>query len=668
MESSSSSSSSPSSDESLDHVMAVNPHSEPAKMEQIITEFFAKSLHIILESRCPYVSSRNYSGGGEQLLHSPSSSGSSSSSMRPRDKWFNLALRDCPAALENIDFWRQSNLEPMVVDVVLVQRPNNWDYGSGNSPRLALERNLSSKERFPFVWKSDSDEFDGGGGSEKVIERWVVQYESKKGCKEVYSSGSSNSKRSSSNSSHALYKKSILLLRSLYVTVRLLPAYKIFREINSSGQIRTFSLVHRVSSFVEPLVESEMQQFIFSPVDTSCGKLCVSLSYLPSISDTTSESSTPMSPQFIPDYVGSPLADPLKRLPSVPMPQYSPSSSPFGRRHSWSYDPSIASPPSALPTPSPTYSESRTSYSKFGTHRPPTSSRYPLETAQVHTKDTGYDEYLPSPNFSPSSSPSPPMHLPGSNNMLKILLRSDSAPVYIPTSRLGDAPLSSSKSGLPFSPPLRGTRPSLSLVERSSSILQSAITAGKCEMKYGCLVLVKNEIKTLNVLYLQEEDIARPSGVKISANSSPHKSSSRLSFEDSYDDSEFSGPFVVDDDDMMDPGSRPGSSDRSGNLGTPHDRLGPFTPRKSQDAAVGALVHMLKKAPPLRQDLSGSQNVCKASRPESSCSRIRDLAAGGVGSSSMASSRVKTTSDALEELKGYLDVKQLLLRQSGSKS
>ncbi|KAJ0840682.1 hypothetical protein HanPSC8_Chr14g0621701 [Helianthus annuus] len=608
--------------------MAVNPHSEPAKMEQIITEFFAKSLHIILESRCPFVSSHNYSG---EL------SSASAASMRPRDKWFNLALRDCPAALENIDFWRQSNLEPMVVDVVLVQRPVNWDYAS-NSPKLAFEQNLLSKDRFPVVWKSDSDEFWCDGHSEKVIERWIMRYESKKGCKE----GSSANKRSSTITSHALYKKSILLLRSLYVTVRLLPAYKIFREINSSGQIRSFSLVHRVSSSVEPLVrrdEAEMQQFTFTPVDTSCGKLCISLSYLPSISDTTSESSTPMSPQFITDYVGSPLADPLKRLPSASLPQYSPSS-PFGRRHSWSYDTRMASPPSALPSPSPTYSESRTLHSKFGSHRPPISSRYSsLEPAQVHTKDTGYDEYFPSPNFSPSPSPSPPV----GSNMLKVLLRSDSAPVYIPTSRLGDAPLYSNKTVLPFSPPLQATRPSLSLVERSLSI---PTTAGK-------------------LLSLRGEDTARPSGVKISSNSSPHKSSSRsfsrLSFEDSYDDSEFSGPFVVDDDDTLDPGSRPGSSDRSGNLGMQHERV------KSQDAAVGALVQMLKKAPPLQQDLNRSQYVSKTSRPEKSSNQIQDHpphASSNVSSFSRVSG-IKTTSDAMEELKGYLDVKQMLLKQSG---
>ncbi|KAJ0680610.1 putative HORMA domain superfamily protein [Helianthus annuus] len=330
-------------------IMAVNPHLELAKMEQIITEFFAKSLHIILESWCPFVSSRNYNS---ERLYSPSSSTSSFSNMRPRDKWFNLALRDCPSALENIDFWRQSNLEPMVVDVVLVQRPVNWD-SARSSPKVALERNLSSKDRFLVVWRSDSDEFGCDGYSEKIIERWIVQYDSKKGGKET----SSGNKRPNSTSSHALYKKSILLLRSLYVTVRLLPAYKIFREINSSRQIRSFSLIHMVSSSVEPLTRrdgAEMQPFTFTPVDTSNGKLCVSQLYLPSISNTTSESSTPMSPQFIPDYVGSPLADPLKRLPSLPMPQYSPSSSPFGRRHSWSYDASHASPPSALPSPSPT--------------------------------------------------------------------------------------------------------------------------------------------------------------------------------------------------------------------------------------------------------------------------------------------------------------------------
>ncbi|KAL8240320.1 hypothetical protein R6Q59_013675 [Mikania micrantha] len=121
--------------------------------------------------------------------------------------------------------------------------------------------------------------------------------------------------------------------------------------------------------------------------------------------------------------------------------------------------------------------------------------------------------------------------------MLTALLRSDSAPVYILASRIGDATLSSNKTILPYYPPLKVSRPSISLVERSSSI---PTTARK-------------------LLFPMEEEIARTSGMKISSNSSAHKSSSRsfsrLSFEDSYDDLEFSGPFVVDDDDTMDPSS-----------------------------------------------------------------------------------------------------------------
>lgn len=104
---------------------------------------------------------------------------------------------------------------------------------------------------------------------------------------------------------------------------------------------------------------------------------------------------------------------------------------------------------------------------------------------------------------------------------------------------------------------------------------------------------------------------------------------------------------------------RPGSSDRSGNLGTPYERSG--TPKKSQDAAVGALIQMLKKAPPLQQDLNPSQN--KPSRPQNSSNQIQDPLPSNMVSS--RASGIKTASDAFEELKVYTDMKQLLLKQSG---
>lgn len=461
-----------------------NSHSEAAKLEQIITEFYAKSLQIILESRSPYMSSRNYSG--EQAVSSPSSSSSSSSSVRPRDKWFNLALRECPAALDNIDLWRQSNLEPMVVDVILVQSPLESDQVNF-SLKKDVFRNLSMKERHPFCSNSDQEEFGCEGKSEKIIERWVVQYDSRK----VRDCSSSGSRRSSNSSLHVFYKKTILLLRSLYVTVRLLPAYKVYRELTSSGKILPFSLAHRVSSFVEPFTrreEAELQRFGFTPVDTPCGRLCLSVLYCPSVSDVSSESSTPMSPQVIHDYVGSPLADPLRRFPALPVAgstsHGSPSSSPFVRRHSWSYDIYRSSPPSASYSPSPTHSEAHASISNPSSRRfPPTClPPHPSEASLVHKKDTSFDEYYPSPAFtpspSPSPSPSPPIRIPGSH-LSTTLLRSESAPVNIPAAKFVNSPSVSNKQNVPPSPPLKTTRSSTSRTDKSLGLIQTGTAVEK---------------------------------------------------------------------------------------------------------------------------------------------------------------------------------------------
>ncbi|OMO55850.1 Autophagy-related protein 13 [Corchorus capsularis] len=634
-----------------------NTHTEAAKLEQIITEFFYKSLLIILESRSPYVSSRNYSG--EQLLSSPSSSSSSSSSVRPRDKWFNLALRECPSALENIDLCRQSSFEPLVVDVILEQKPLDWEPATF-SPKRDLVRNLLSKDKNSFFWNSDQEESGSETKSEKIIERWFVQHESRKGrdC-------NSGSRRSSSNTLCALYKKLILLLRSLYVTVRLLPAYKIFRDLNSSGQIRTLKLVPRVSSLVDSLTrkeEAEMQRFWFTPVETSCGRLCLSVLYRSSISDISSESSTPMSPQFIPDYVGSPLADPLRRFPSLPVSHSSPSSLPFSRRHSWSYDQYKASPPLVSFSPSPTHSESHALVTNPISRRLPPMP-LPPEVAIAHKKNTNFDEYCPSPNFSgsPSPSPSPPIHIPGSH-LSKALLRCESAPVNIPAPRLANSPALSSKQNVPPSPPLKITKAGTSQTVSNMGAVQAGATIEKL-FSFG------------------KEDCRKysGSGVKVSSNSSQQISFSRSSsrsLQDEFDDSEFPCPFDVEDDDVTDPGSRPESYDRRGHLCDPHE-AGFFMTRKSQDAAVGALVRMLKKAPPLRQDSSSSMNFSEASRPETWSNSVQDqnkiseaVTVEHAASSSIASSKFiasKTTADALEELRGYKEIKNLLLSE-GSKS
>ncbi|KAK7247546.1 hypothetical protein RIF29_42431 [Crotalaria pallida] len=619
-----------------------NAHSEAAKIEQIITEFFAKSLHIILESRALYMSSRN--SFGDQVASSPSSSSSSSSSVRPRDKWFNLALRECPAALENIDLWRQSNLEPIVIDVVLVERRVNRDPVSF-SPKRVLPRSSSMKERYPLSWNSDQEELGIESKSEKIIERWVLQYENRK-----TRDSNSNSRRSSNISLHTLYKKSTLLLRSLYSTVRLLPAYKIFRELNSSAQICPFTLAHRVSSFVEPFTrkeEAEMLKFGFTPVDTSSGRLCLSVMYLPSAKNVNSEPTTPMSPQVITDYVGSPLADPLRRFPLVPapgLPSYgSPSSLPFSRRHSWSYDHFRASPPSITCSPSPTHSESHTSVSNANSRRLPPASLppHPTELSLIQKKNSGFDDYYPSPSYSIDSSGS----LPSAT-----LLRTESAPVSIPAAEVANSPAFSNRHYLPPSPPLRGSR-----YASKTMNMQTGATAEK-------------------LFSLGKDEPRKYSGVKISANSSPQISFSRSSsrsYQDDFDDPDFTCPFDVDDDDMTDPGSRAESLDH-GHMADALEAGGFFPIRKSHDAAVGALVHLLKKAPPLRQDLPISEHLSQGACSQTWNNNAKEpnqIPEAPMPVSMMSSGLIatrKTTADALEEFHGYREMKNLLLTR-GSK-
>ncbi|KAL5715006.1 hypothetical protein ACHQM5_016896 [Ranunculus cassubicifolius] len=217
--------------------------SEPKQINNIITNFFVKSLQIILESRFPCVNPQ-----GEETILTHSSNWLLSSSIRKRDKWFNLVLGKCPQALHSTHFWRQQHANLMVVDILLVNTP----VGLAEIPMV-----------------------------EKILERWIVQYESKDGSTTTGFGGSIS-----------LYNNSIIQLRSLYLSVRNLPAYKLYRDLDSSGQRKTFSLAHRVSTSIRPLStleQDEMHQLMFTPLETSLGRLSLSVLYHQTLPDVKSE-------------------------------------------------------------------------------------------------------------------------------------------------------------------------------------------------------------------------------------------------------------------------------------------------------------------------------------------------------------------------------------------
>jgi len=76
--------------------------------------------------------------------------------------------------------------------------------------------------------------------------------------------------------------------------------------------------------------------------------------------------------------------------------------------------------------------------------------------------------------------------------------------------------------------------------------------------------------------------------------------------------------------------------------------------RKSQDAAVGALVRMLRTAPPLRQDSSFYSSHSQSIQQQ-----------GNFGTAT-GFFMPRKAADALEELKSYREMKDLLLSRSGN--
>ncbi|XP_068635388.1 autophagy-related protein 13a-like [Aristolochia californica] len=605
--------------------LQVNPHSECARTEQIISQFLLKSLHIILDSRIP-------------SFHSNDNTGDPGSA-RKRDKWFNLALGDPPAALENLNFWHRNVVDPMIIDVILIHETM--------SSNAADDLYTSSRAL-----------------KETVVERWVVQYEPLRTAS-PFGEGSAAYKK--------MYKKSIILLRSLYSMLKLLPAFRAFRLLSSSSQTYNFDLSYKVSSFSEPFTrveEENMKLYNFVPVETPFGRVSLSLTYRSSLSDLNLEHSNSLPAQIITDYVGSPAAEPIKVFPSSEKGPYStsftlrsfrsPSSSPFQRPHSWSsglYRPGPAthqtygcSPPPYL-TPPP--------HSDVQSSPPdPYGQKLPHYRPVNHKKGLSFDGHRLSPPFSPSPSPSPspPTYLSGSNNPIHSRLR-ESAPVSIPLPLSGKnhrylTPNSSDPNKHSLPPPsprsLKADYSSGSPSENRSFRKLDGLRGG--DSSSGSANLRGHSVH--KVSKDSRDDSGRFSGV-VSSSGSPHvgfsRSSSRLSFQDDLDDCEFPCPFAVDDVDSSDTHTRT----ISGKEAPESTSTQAFaSPRTSQDAAVGVLVHMLRTAPPLRQDHSYLS--------QSSKSELE----GQVGASGFFLSR--KTSDALEELGSYRKMKEMLLSQSGA--
>ncbi|KAF8091590.1 hypothetical protein N665_0443s0047 [Sinapis alba] len=578
--------------------------SDMGRLEQIVSHLFPKALHIILDSRIPSLQSRGRSS------RERSSSSSSSINVKKSDKWFNLIMGDRPAALEKLHSWHRNILDSMIIDIILIH-PN--------------------------------DEDDSVRSAETVIERWVVQYENPL----IMSPQSSDL----STRYQKVYKKAIILLRSLYAQTRVLPAYRVSRQLSSSlaSSSSGYEMVYKVSSFSDvfsPPVTETMKEFRFAPVEVPPGRLCASVTYRSDLSKFNLGAHITLPPRIITDYVGSPATDPMRFFPS-----------PGQSFEATSFQGRSGRPP--LTTSSA--SERPHSWTS-GFHRPPTPNQSfsPQFSPDFHWSRTdgygyggGDSLHQLSPPFSPSGSP----RGSSNNNSPRINVRPGTAPVTIPSSAAFNRYVSSnfsepSRNPLPpFSP--RSTRRSPSSQDSLPGIaLYKSSRSG--ESPSGLMNHYPGHKLTKDSKY----DSGRFSGL-LSSSGSPRfgfsRSPSRLSSADDLDDPDCSCPF--DFDDVEEPGFQYSQSlDRRKTSSSSISQSLPIG-RKSQDAAVGVLVQMLKTAPPLRQDSSTYM--------ASSMSGVQREGSSVSGTESEFSV-ARSTSDALEELRNYKQLKDLLLSKSKS--
>ncbi|CAM0945039.1 unnamed protein product [Alopecurus aequalis] len=513
--------------------------------ELMVPQFHLKALHAILAVRAP-----------RPIAGAPAST---SAAVRRRDRWFHLPLHapPPPPAAEHIP--EPSLGEPVVVDVYLAP--------------------------------------SAGGGEEEVVERWTVACEPwSPGAKAAAAAGEGLAV-------NRAYKRCITLLRSLYTTLRLLPAYRVFRTLCASGQPYNHEMGYRVGSFAAPFSRSEeaaMRTRRFAPIETQLGRLVVSVQYLPSLAGYNFEISSLSSVMLITDYVGSPAAEPMRAFPaSLTDAAGSAFPLPSRRPNSWA---------------SPAY--------------------WPQSPVQ-HAK------FSPPPTMYASPTPSPPTFAGG---YLQSRLSGETAPMSIPQAAGGRGPvqyrnMSDPSRGFMLPPPspksVRGEAGSHeSPTETSKSFRRpEGLRMGDLYANLPAATKIKDS----------REESGRFSGVFSSSGSPRHgisRSSSRLSTQDDTDDTYL--PFAVDDVDA--PDSRPGSS------GGREDQSGSSS-HKSQDAAVGYLVHLLRSARPLRDPSNSSLT-----------SRAESIEAG-----STSSFMSRRTSDAFEELESFKEIRENLLARSRSR-
>lgn len=227
------------------------------KLTQVIQKFFAKAAQIVLEARAyPETISPSLYPTKEES--------------NKLNKWFNLYMNSIPdITKDDLRLWKTpelASLPPMIIETYIDLR------------QLPPNQILVLFDDIKHPWTVAKG---GGKKLEVVLERWLIEFEP----------NSSNDPAVMVDELPLSYKQAIILFRSIYGFSRLMPAFKVRKNLHNKLPLgnkildgnQPISSKGRIG-LSKPIInsnstESHMSQKFFQPVQTSLGSLKISVAY-----------------------------------------------------------------------------------------------------------------------------------------------------------------------------------------------------------------------------------------------------------------------------------------------------------------------------------------------------------------------------------------------------
>ncbi|KAK9244259.1 autophagy-related protein 13-domain-containing protein [Lipomyces tetrasporus] len=265
--------------------------SHASKLNQVVQNFFSKAAQVIIQSRMPV----------SPIITDPTTI------QKKTNKWFNLEIDETDTFRDELRLWKAADaalvtssfasLPPLLIETVLDTRG------------LTANHTLVVLDDEGKLWNVDAAAAAGGIRAdvrrpEIVLERWRIELDPR-----------SINKLGLPPELPVVYKKSIVLFRSLYAYVRLLPAWR-FRKKLSKAKLNPSSLkiscrvlngAYPVSSrgrigLSMPLVlntKDNTQNHTFNKIDTPAGAFTVHVTYRTNCEFRVDDSESILSSHFL---------------------------------------------------------------------------------------------------------------------------------------------------------------------------------------------------------------------------------------------------------------------------------------------------------------------------------------------------------------------------------